>query len=154
MEQNWTDSIHLSELFLFEFSCIQSISWRYNVALTVFPCCKNEERFRHKRPDKLLRENVSIQNCILVANQLTEMDIKTALHLSYRPDHVIFGSFLHWIREKRKKVVRKALNPFLREEFYEAFTECLGHYYKCIEVKGSYFEGDKNSELLWNQCLP
>lgn len=48
---------------------------------------------------------------------------------------VVFEDF-----EKMKKIATRVLDVFTLDGFHTVFTEWLGH--KCIEVRGSYSEGD------------
>jgi len=45
------------------------------------------------------------------------------------------------VREVKKKML-EVLNNISTEDFQKCFQQWEKHWYKCIELKGEYFEGD------------
>ena len=90
----------------------------------------------------------------MVMSYLTEMGIKTVPHPPYSPDLApcdfwMFPRLKEKLRGRRfedveemKEAVTEALDTFPLEDYQRAFKKWLERYNKCIELGGSYFEGD------------
>jgi len=48
----------------------------------------------------------------------------------------------HFVMYKVKKKMLEVLNKISTEEFQKCFQQWEKRWYKCIESKGEYFEGD------------
>ena len=88
------------------------------------------------------------------SSYLTETGIKTAPHPPYSPDLApcdfwMFPRLKEKLRGRRfedveemKEAVTEALDTFPLEDYQRAFKKWLECYNKCIELGGSYFDGD------------
>ena len=101
-------------------------------------------------------------NCILVADYLTKMGIKTVPHPSYSPDLTPcdFWLFpkLRGLRyetiEEMKEAVMKVIDTLTQEEFHGAFQKLLERYNKCIAAGGDSFEGDSSFMCVLSIKIP
>ena len=119
------------------------------------------KRFRRKRPElfksgqwHLHQDNAPTHKSIMVTSYLTEMGVKTVPHPPYSPDlapcdYWMFPRLKEKLRGRRfedveemKEAVTEALDTFTLEDYQRAFKKWLERYNKCIELGGSYFEGD------------
>ena len=118
------------------------------------------KRFRQKRPALFKsaqwhfhEDNAPVHNSILITDYLTKIGIKTVPHLPYSPD---LGPSDFWLFPKRKEkhrgccyetieemneAVTKVIDTLTQEDFVRAFQKLL-EWYKCIAVRGDYFDGD------------
>ena len=118
------------------------------------------KRFRRKRPELFRtgqwhfhQDNAPCHRSILVTNYLTEMGIKTVPHPPYSPDlarcDFWFFPRMKKLRGRRfedveemQEAVTSVLDSLTQEDFKRTFMKWLDRYNKCIEARGSYFEGD------------
>ena len=119
------------------------------------------KRFRSKRPElfksgqwHLHQDNAPTHKSIMVTSYLTEMGVKTVPHPPYSTDLApcnfwMFPRLKEKLRGRRfedveemKEAVTEALDTFTLEDYQRAFKKWLERYNKCIELGGSYFEGD------------
>ena len=119
------------------------------------------KRFRRKRHALFKsgqwhfhRDNVPVQNSILVTDYLTKMGIKTVPHPPFSSDLASCDFWLfpklkeklrgcrYEIIEEMKEAVKKVIDTLTQEDLHVAFQTLLERYNKCIAAGGDYFEGD------------
>ena len=118
------------------------------------------KRLRRKRPAffksgqwHFYQDNTPAHNSILVTDYLTKMGIKAVPQPPYSPDLApcdfwLFPKLEENLRgcryetiEEMKEAVTKVIDALTQEDFHGVFQKLLEQY-KCIAVRGDYFEED------------
>ena len=150
----------------FDSKCIIYINWvplgqMVNKEYYVEVLREFRKRFCRKRPElfksgqwHLHQDNAPTHKSTMVTSYRTETGIKTVPHPPYSPDLApcdfwMFPRLKEKLRGRRfedveemKEAVTEALDTFTLEDYQRAFKKWLERYNKCIELGGSYFEGD------------